>query len=637
MGEARPRREVADTTSDSLSDADFRAVFESSPALYLLLRADPPRFTIVAATEAFLGATLTVRGGPQGIVGRGIFEVLPDPPDDPRAEGARKLRSSLERVLASGVPDAMPVQRYDIRRPDGTWDERFWSPLNSPVLDAATGQVTHLIHRVDEITRAVQLATEHEQLRAEHAEGERARAVAESDRAELERLNELLHRQRAELEHASRVKTEFLATMSHELRTPLNAIGGYVELMQLGLRGPITEEQRTDLARIRASQSHLVGLVGELLDLARAESGALRVERASVRAADTVDAALALVRPQAAEKGVTLEDGSGTSEDRQYIGDEPRVRQVLVNVLANAIRFTGTGGRVTISSALTDAPLPGSTAEGGSPFLALRIEDTGTGIAPGQLERIFEPFVQAHHGDASGEASPYTRQSGGTGLGLAISRRLARLMGGELTVESEVGVGSAFTIWLPSHERRATSRVTPETEERRRSTANVKAVVSVSDEGRRLAHFGMALVAEADAVVRGWARRTRSDAGIPTAARSTDVEIEDHAATFVTDLGLALRMLGDGGDEAAALMRDGTAILAVIAERHGAQRARLGWTAAEVSREYAHLGEELMAALHRVARPDDARAAERARELLVQLLENAERVSLGGFRLLSMG
>ena len=616
------------------SGADFRSVFSASPALYLLLCADPPQFTIVEASDAYLRATLTVRHGPQGIIGRGIFDVFPDPPDDPQASGTRNLRALLERAMATGEPDTMPVQRYDIRRPDGSWEKRYWSALTTPVRDSATARITHLLHRVEDVTRTMQLAVEHEQLRADHAESERARAIAEADRAEFERLNVLLQQHRKELERANRVKTEFLATMSHELRTPLNAIGGYVELMQLGLRGPLTEEQHADLARIHASQRHLIGLVGEVLDLSRADAGEMHVESASVRASDTLDAALALVRPQAATKGVALIDSCAGAADRYYLGDEPRVRQVLVNVLANALRFTNPGGRVTVSCSLTDAAIPGSNAAPGTPYLAFRVEDTGVGIASDQLERIFEPFVQAHHGEAEEDASPYTRQSGGTGLGLAISRRLARLMGGELTVESEVGVGSAFTLWLPTHERRTTPRNTPATAERRRARAQQMQIVTGTEEGRQLARIGIALVGEAHAVVRGWVRRTRSDPAIRSAASCTDVEIEDHAATFVTDLGLGLRMLGDGGAEAAALMRDGTAILGVLAERHGAQRARLGWTAPEVALEYTHMADELMEAVERIAKPSETKAAERARALLAQLVENSERVTLGGFRLL---
>ena len=186
---------------------DFRALFEAAPALYLVVRADAPRFTIDAASDAYLRATLTTRDGPGGLVGRGLFDAFPDPPDDPGATGTRNLRASLERVLAGAAPDAMAVQSYAIRRPDGSWADRYWLPLNTPVVDHATGGVTHVIHQVEDVTAAVRAAAEGDQLRGAHAESERRRAGAElaaaaltRERAALQRANELLQDQAAELE-----------------------------------------------------------------------------------------------------------------------------------------------------------------------------------------------------------------------------------------------------------------------------------------------------------------------------------------------------------------------------------------------------------------------------------------------------
>jgi PAS domain S-box-containing protein len=459
------------------------------------------------------------------------------------------------------------------------------------------------------------------------AEAERERLLGESERARAE-----ADAARREAEAASRAKSEFLATMSHELRTPLNAIGGYAELLALGLRGPVTEQQRVDLARIQQSQRHLLGLVNEVLDLAKVDAGELRVERDAVRAGDTVDAALALVRPQATAKGLTLIEYAGPA-DRPYLGDEPRVRQVLVNLLANAVKFTGPGGLVAVTCALTNAPAAGAALAPDTPYVAVRVADTGVGIAPDQLERIFAPFTQAEGG--------LTRARGGTGLGLAISRRLARLMGGDLTVESQVGVGSAFTLWLPTPERRAhprphgpgtaADRVTPPERPTPPAPSAVPAV-----EAPALARVGEALVAELGPVLRAWVARLRADPGIPDVAARTETELEDHAATFVTDVALALRTMGQPGGEPAALHRDGMAIMALIAERHGTQRARLGWPEAAITREFALLAEVLDGAVRRLAgarAPTDAVAAERAAVVVAQLLDQAARLSLGGYRL----
>jgi nitrogen-specific signal transduction histidine kinase len=438
---------------------------------------------------------------------------------------------------------------------------------------------------------------------------------------------------RRDAEAANRAKAEFLATRSHELRTPLNAIGGYAELLEMGIRGPVTDLQRTDLSRIQQSQRHLLGLVNEVLDLAKVDAGALVVERAAVRAGDTIDAALALVRPQAAAKALALSEASGSAVDRHYLGDEPRVRQVLVNLLANAVKFTAAGGRVSVECALTDAPPAGAALSRGVPYVALRVADTGRGIPPAQQERIFEPFTQADEG-----ANPSTRPAGGTGLGLAISRRLARLMGGDLTVESRDGAGSSFTLWLPTPERRATRRPTTGAAEwpvaRDTPAMGEPAVVPAVP---ALACIGAALGLAPGAVIRPWAARLRADPGIPDfrpdGSPLTDAELEDHAAPFVADVGLALRTLGEGGAEPAALLRDGTAILGLIAERHGAQRARLGWSDAALAREFVLLGEALEATVRELAGADDAAVAERACAIVQQLLGQAERLSRGGFRL----
>ena len=272
-----------------------------------------------------------------------------------------------------------------------------------------------------------------EQVRESHGALERhyeqARLVAE----ELERANERLVTAVAEAQAADRAKSAFLATMSHEIRTPINAMLGYTELIGMGISGPITEQQRQHLERVRSSGQHLVGLVNEVLDFARIESSQLAVERSFANAAEAVDASLALVRPQAEAKNIRLssiEDVPAT-----YAGDPQRVRQILVNLLTNAVKFTPPGGRVTVEYGIVARTAPESQAY-------FHVRDTGIGIAADQLERIFEPFTQADSG--------YTRRQGGSGLGLSISRSLAHLMGGDVRVESEVGVGSCFTLVLPA-------------------------------------------------------------------------------------------------------------------------------------------------------------------------------------------
>ena len=252
-----------------------------------------------------------------------------------------------------------------------------------------------------------------------------------------------------ELAAANRLKSEFLATMSHEIRTPLNAIIGYTEIIKMGLSGPVTPEQSAQLSRIASSGKHLLGLVDDILDLSRIEANRLSVSQVPARVETVMDAALGFLRPQATAQHIALVSASEDPDDC-YVGDEQRVQQILVNLLANAVKFTPAGGQVTLHSGRA-AELPaGIDAPASGPWICFTVEDTGVGITPELQQRIFQPFVQGDSG--------YTRTHGGAGLGLTISRRLARLMGGELTMESARGQGSRFTLWLPAADREATPR-----------------------------------------------------------------------------------------------------------------------------------------------------------------------------------
>ncbi|HEY0023999.1 MAG TPA: ATP-binding protein [Longimicrobium sp.] len=235
-------------------------------------------------------------------------------------------------------------------------------------------------------------------------------------------------RAQAAAEAANRAKGEFLAVMSHELRTPLNAIGGYAELLELGIRGPITDAQRADLARIQASQKHLLGLINQVLNYTRVDAGAVRYDLAQVPLADALVGAEALVLPQARARGLTLTLGE-CPPGLVARADPDKLQQVLLNLLTNAVKFTETGGELRVTCAEREA------------HVAIAVADTGVGIAAEKLASIFEPFVQVDQG--------LTRQHEGVGLGLAISRELARGMGGDLTAESTPGVGSTFTLTLP--------------------------------------------------------------------------------------------------------------------------------------------------------------------------------------------
>jgi signal transduction histidine kinase len=217
--------------------------------------------------------------------------------------------------------------------------------------------------------------------------------------------------------------------MSHELRTPLNAIGGYAELVELGIHGPVTAEQRQALARIQQSQRHLLGLISQVLNYARVDAGAVTYAIADVPLVEALADAEALVLPQARARRLAY--ACGECPPRLTVrADREKLQQILLNLLSNAIKFTEAGGEVRVA------------VEDGGAAVRVMVSDTGIGMAPDVVPRIFEPFVQADQ--------RLTRPHEGVGLGLAISRDLARHMGGDLTVVSAPGVGSTFTLSLPA-------------------------------------------------------------------------------------------------------------------------------------------------------------------------------------------
>ena len=245
---------------------------------------------------------------------------------------------------------------------------------------------------------------------------------------ELETSRTELQQQTNEARAASNAKSEFLTTMSHELRTPLNAIGGYADLLVMGLRGPVTEEQRRDLARIKTSQEHLLGLISSVLDLSRIEAGRVRYDFTHI-ALDPFLAGLdALIGPQATAKSIRLER-LPVPPDQAVVADREKLRQILLNLLSNAIRHASAGGNVCIST------------ESRGSKVAIIVEDSGPGIPADKRDVIFEPFVQLDR--------TLSQSRDGLGLGLAISRDLARGMSGDLTAEERIGGGGRFLLLLP--------------------------------------------------------------------------------------------------------------------------------------------------------------------------------------------
>ena len=403
-------------------ELDFRALFEAVPGLYLVL---DPAFSIVAVSDSYLAATMTRR---QEIVGRNIFEVFPDNPDDPAATGVSNLRTSLERVRDARVADTMAVQKYDIRTPaadGGEFEVRYWSPVNSPVLDA-TGGLRHIIHRVEDVTEFVRL---------KHRDSEQD-AVASELRERAARMEAEVFRRAAELQEANRqlraadaANDEFLSRMSHELRTPLGVISGFGELL---LMSDLDDGQREWTTMALSAARHLSALVDDVLDLSQIVSGRIPLSLEPVALETIVDEATLLMQPVAASHGITLRRAAIAGDGRHVVADRQRLKQVLINLLANAIKYNRLRGEVTLTAS---TPTPDR--------VRLSVEDTGPGIAPHLLAKLFVPFERL---DAP------ARGIEGVGLGLALSRDLVEAMGGELGAVSTPGSGSTFWVELPRGE-----------------------------------------------------------------------------------------------------------------------------------------------------------------------------------------
>jgi signal transduction histidine kinase len=285
--------------------------------------------------------------------------------------------------------------------------------------------------------QALEIETANKQMQDQQIELEAANEQLREQQLELELSNDQMREHGDELAEsaeklrlANDAKGKFLANMSHELRTPLNAIAGHVQLIEMGLHGPVTNEQRSALDRIARAQKHLLVLINDILNFTKLEAGRVSYLSAPVDVGHAMKDVTAMVEPQMAAAGLSFSSSLG-NEKYVVTADAEKLRQVLINLFSNATKFTPMGGRVSFGVA------PHETEQS---LIELRVSDTGIGIPADKLETIFDPFVQLAATDVP------TNQ--GVGLGLAISRDLARGMDGELTVWSREGIGSTFTLTL---------------------------------------------------------------------------------------------------------------------------------------------------------------------------------------------
>ena len=545
-------------------------VFRQAPTFLAILRG--PDHVFELANEAYFQLV-----GHRELIGRPAAEALPEV----RAQGFFEI---LDRVLETGEPfigRAVPIQLR--RTPEAAPEERFVDFAYLPIIEA-DGTKSGIIAHGTDIT---------DQVRA---------------RRDVERLLVESERARAEADAANRTKSEFLATMSHEFRTPLNAILGYAQLLDMGVLGPATPAQHAHLERLQTSARHLLQLVDDVLDVAKVDADRLEVRHDVLITGAAIASALALVQPQATAKGVRVYDFGADMPGVRYVGDEHRVRQILVNLLSNAVKFTPPGGEIRMSCGLSAEPGLGaevdplaaaSELEAELAWAFIRVEDTGPGIPPDLIGRLFEPFVQ---GD-----SALTREKGGTGLGLAISRRLARLMGGDITVRTRLGSGTTFTLWLPGVRHETTTLPPSERTSYRTpiglSTIGPPGAAALAAEGLDDAAFavlhalGVRLAADAETVAERYVMALRADSRFPGVRELPTVQLRDHATPVVGLLATQLMVIGETRGQAPELLGDGGQVQRLIDELHGAQRLRLGWGEADIEREMPLLLAEIERAL----------------------------------------
>jgi signal transduction histidine kinase len=401
---------------------DFRALFEGAPGLYLVLT---PDLRIVAVSDAYLRATMTLR---ERILGRGIFEVFPDNPADPQATGVRNLRASLESVLKNRAPHVMAFQKYDIQRPaseGGGFEVRYWSPVNCPILGAG-GEVTYIVHRVEDVTEFVRVKQERvEQSKLTDALRTRAEAMEAEiyqHAAKLQDANRLLSeanyelaRRDERLRELDRLKSQFFANVSHELRTPLALILGPLEKLvsSAELFGGARHDVDVALRNARMLLKH----VNDLLDISKIEAGRMKPDYVATDLGKVLRVTAAHFEGLAQDRRVNF-TVDGPSLPRAEV-DPDKIQRVVLNLLSNAFKFTPDGGRVRFAWRTEDEK---------APRVILEVADTG----PGSPRRTAKPsssgFARSKgmpRGDSKGpgSVSPLRKTSSTC---TAVRSRLAR-------------------------------------------------------------------------------------------------------------------------------------------------------------------------------------------------------------------
>ncbi len=399
-------------------EIDFRVLFEQSPEVLLLLAPDAPRYTQIAASQARYAATMQTR---ESTIGVGIFELFPDNPDDPAASGNRNLRASLDRVLATRKADTMAVQRYDIRRADGSFETRYWSPRNIPFLHP-DGTVRYILHLATDVTDLAVASEARDNLQTKNSAMERdiVKRSAELSVAigELRQVNDKL----GELDRA---KTAFFSNVSHELRTPLT-------LMLAPLEDALEEQGLAAGLRDRLRMAHdnalrLLRLVNALLDFSRLQAGRLHATFAPLDLGVVTSELAGMFQSAAAKAHLKLTVECPPLREKVFV-DRDLWEKIVPNLVSNALKYTHSG---EVSVRCHEEPSQ----------VVVTVSDTGIGIPEAALPRIFERFFRVE--------GAVGRTHEGTGIGLSLVRELVELHGGHVSVASVPGKGTTFRVEIP--------------------------------------------------------------------------------------------------------------------------------------------------------------------------------------------
>ncbi|MBX7218989.1 MAG: PAS domain S-box protein [Blastocatellia bacterium] len=373
------------------SEQKYRQLVESANSIILRWDADGRITFLNEFGQRFFGYAA------EEILGRHILETIVPPQES----SGRDLSHLMELIRTK--PEAFEQNVNENIRRTG---ERVWVAWTNRIVRDAQGEAVEFLSIGTDMTDRMRIEAEREK--------------------------------RLHAEAADRIKSAFLATMSHELRTPLNSIIGFTSIILQGLAGPLNPEQNKQLSMVRTSARHLLALVNDVLDISKIEAGQLEVAHERFDLRQSISKVLALIAPQAAAKHLDLHTHLAPDLG-ETISDQRRFEQILLNLLSNAVKFTEQGTVTLTAELMTDDQRTETT--GRQLAIRLRVADTGPGIQPEHLPTLFQPFSQVDTGLA--------RNHEGTGLGLAICRRLTELLGGEITVESEWGKGSTFSVTLP--------------------------------------------------------------------------------------------------------------------------------------------------------------------------------------------